>query len=572
VQAEQTDLVIQAEQAFEQGQYEEVLQLLSAASEKEHLSRQVRFLQAYALFHLKRLEQAAALLDAMLAQQFSARVALLRGLVAFARQQWPSAQKHLQAVIDAGEEPYVVTAKEMIGRVEEAIRRQHHEALRSGKKHLEAGRLDEAERDLERAEQALPGQVETRYYSGYLAYKRKKYLAARRLLHEALGIDAGDEWSRYMLAMTELELKEEKSATTRLEELASTAKKRRVRKVAQEALARLEAARRRERPSGPFVRLELGSGLDTNPGYIDEISAERSGLELHAAAQLEYQHWLARHVRGRIGLSGFERGYGSGGGRSNEQTEGATWATLGWSGPRFDAALSYSYSLLLYGHEPLYSEHGGYLELGHLLGKWFRVEGVGRISRRVVHDQDYDYLRALVAGGTLGARFHRSWLTLGAGYEMVRQWADPMLVVEQKTETGGQGSGPGGPPTTIQYTLSTRTDYTLVGHGPFVWSRLRLPWRLALQVGVGIQWRLFDNAGTVANSHSGTIESFGPRRDLRISLEGELVRSFASGVQLALRLESVDNRSSLAQDEWGLDRTYSRWLAGLALRWIYPAD
>jgi len=555
------DWLTRAEQAFAQRRFRDVLGALQEVPEQHALAGRARFLRAYAHYQLGELDQADALLTRLDA---SAEVSLLRGMVAYGQGRFDQADRLLRQVIDSGQQPWSSTATKLADRVRaDAKRAQDHRfaaLLKRARAALEGMRLDEARRALDEAEQIKPGQLMPSYYRGLLAYRQMRYKRAEQHLRRALEIDPRDGWSEYMLALTLSESGDPPAARVALARLCEQASDNQLRLRARQALHLLEGPGEQRR-SGPLVTLELGTGLDTNPAYIDERPAEldEASLELHAAARGAYQFWLSRSFKGIVGASIFERAYAKGGERF-EQTEISGWATLSLVRERFNAGLSYSYALFMYGHSPLSSSHGGHLTFNLAVRSWLWLVSAARVVARPVHDEVYSYLPWLDAGGAVGLRLIGSWLTAELSYDLSRSWADTILT--DHLETIGKGKNA----TTLKVRITS--DYSQLSHGPYLWARARLPWRLFGLAGVGLVQRAFDSPGLrVSARESSTI---GPRNDLMLTAQAELARRFPAGFEIALRFESVDNFSNLTLDEWGQDRTYSRRLAGLLVRWNWP--
>jgi len=554
VETTPTEHLARAEQAFAQRRYHDVLGDLQHVPETHELAPRAQFLRAYAHYQLGALDRAEGLLAGL---EDSPEIGLLRGMVAYGRGAFDKALTRLKRVTDTGQQPWSATAEKLTQRVRaDADRARDHRfaaLIKQVEKDLKTLHFSAARRTLAEAERLKPRQLMASYYRGYMAYKQMRYKRAARHLRQALAIDANDGWSRYMLALTQSESGDLPAARTALTQLRSGAKDPQLRHRAREALELLDSPGEQRR-SGLTVFGELGSGLDTYPAYFFEDSTVpyEASWELHAVARASYQHWFARAIKGIAGASVFERAYAKGGERY-EQTEVDGWGTLSLVRERFNAALSYSYALFLYGHSPVSSAHGGHLSFNYALRSWLWLVTAGRVVGRPIHDVDYDYLPWLDVGATAGARLIRGRLTVELSYDLARAWA---VRVGGTPKSGKSGRKPQEP--------EPIRDYTNIGHGPYLWARVRLPWRMQIFGGIGLIHRPFDTP-----SSQGTTV-YGPREDLTLSSQLELTRRFPAGFELALRFESVDNFSNLEEDVDGSNRNYTRRLAGAAVRWTWP--
>lgn len=559
-----TELLARAEQAFAERRYRDVLGDLQQVRAGHELAPRARFLRAYAHYQLGELDRAEALLGSL---GDSAEIGLLRGMVAYGQGAFDKALTRLKRVTDTGQQPWSTTAEKLTQRVRaDADRARDHRftaLIKQVEQDLKARRFSAARRTLAEADKLKPRQLMTSYYRGYMAHKQMRYKRAAKHLRRALAIDARDGWSRYMLALTQSESGDVPAARTSLAQLRTEAKDPQLRRRAREALEQLESPGEQRR-SGLTVFGELGSGLDTNPAYINEDSAEphEASWELHVAARASYQHWFSRAIKGVVGAGVFERAYAKGGERY-EQTAITGWGTISLVRQRYNAALSYSYALFMYGHSPLSSDHGGHLSFNYALRSWLWLVTAARVVSRPVHDEVYSYLPWLDVGAMAGARLIRGRLTVELSYDLARSWGDAILIEADNQSGPGGGSGSGNP--NKEWRIS---DYTNLGHGPYLWARLRLPWRLQLFAGVGLTHRPFDNTSSWTAQQKTT--TYGPREDVTLSAQAELTHRFPAGFEVAMRFESVDNFSNITSDEWGADRDYARRLAGLAVRWTWP--
>lgn len=565
-------VVERAQRDFDAGRYEQVLSALDGITDDDPGAEEARFLQAYAHFKLGHLDRAEQLLDALLARRFTARCGLLHGMLAFKRRNFRVALARLEAVQETGEQPWSTTAAGLLDRVREEgleAEQEFSDAIARAKQAIETGRFAAAIRHLGAADRAIPKQHLPLYYRGLIAFKRKQLDEAERLLLDALAIEPADGWSQYMLALTVSASGREKKARPVLERLAR-AKDPELKKVAREALARLDRPRPPSRPQSRLLAgLELGSGLDTNPYYVDELATplEDASLAVQVGGRLAYLRALSRGLRLDVGLRGLERAYAVGG-QGVEQTEVGAWAGMLFDMGRGEGGVHFNYALLLYGHEPLFSIYTASVQAGYPLLPWLRALAAGRVSWRAVLDVDRRYLEALQAGGLAGLRLSWRRLVLEVLYEVYREWAEPVPSALGVTETKGPG-----PQQVVVYELDT--DYSQLGHGPLLWAKLTLPWRLTLTAGAGLQQRLFEAGDTLSWDASGVEQrqDLDPRRDLRVFASAELSRQLPLGFQLALAFESLDNLSSLSiTDPVSIDRTFSRRQVMLVARWGWPLE
>jgi len=568
-------VVERAQRDFDEGRYEQVLSVLAGITDDDPQVEEARFLQAYAHFKLGHLDQAEQLLDELLARRFTARCGLLHGMLAFKRRNFRVALARLEAVQETGEQPWATTAAGLLERVREEgveAEQEFSDAIARAKQAIEAGRFAAALRHLETADRAIPKQHLPLYYRGLIAFKRKRLDEAERLLLDALAIEPADGWSQYMLALTVAASGRGKRARPVLTQLARGAKDPELKKVAREALARLDRPRPSPRPQSRLLAgLELGSGLDTNPYYVDEVAAPLAdaALAVQVGGRLAYLRALSKGLRLDVGLRGLERAYAVGG-QGVEQTEVAAWAGMLFDLGRGEGGVHFNYALLLYGHEPLFSNYTASAQAGYPLLPWLRALAAGRVSWRAVLDVDRRYLEALQAGGLAGLRLSWRRLVLEVLYEVYREWAEPVPSAFSVTEN--KGPGPGAQQVVV-YELSA--DYSQLGHGPLLWAKLTLPWRLTLTAGAGLQQRLFDAGDTLSWDVSGAEQrkDLDPRRDLRVFVNAELSRQLPLGFQVALAFESLDNLSSLAiVDPVSIDRSFSRRQVMLLARWGWPAE
>jgi tetratricopeptide (TPR) repeat protein len=559
--------LVEAQAAFDAGRFKEALELARQVPEDHALARDARFLRAYTLYKLARLEEAERLLQALWAERAAPEVGMLMGMVTYGQAKWDQARRHLKAVIDAGVAPWDASARKLLVRVEAeqeiAKGQAFDEAIGQAKKLLQAERYSEAGKALERAEAIRPGHHLTRYYRGYLAYQRQRYSTAVKRFTESSAIAPRDSWSRYMLALSLAEMGRPSRARTLLTGLVDATDNPKVRDLSRRALTLLDNPRADAR-GGPTMILELGTGLDTNPAYIDELPDLAPSMELHVAALAGYQRWLTGALQATVGLKAFERTYAVGGQRY-EQTDLSAWGALSIVLDRFSLDLGYSYSLFLYGHEPLLSLHAIDVGSSFAVTSGLRVIAAAMSGWQVVHDDARRHLEALRAGGHLLARWGKGPVVLEGGYGFGRSLSDQ--VVWTRDLVLAKGPGINAPATTIPDAITTTTDYSLMEHGPLLWGQLELPWRLVFQAGAALQWRLFDASETESNSHTGASETYDPRRDLRLTGMAELTRALPAGLEIALRFESVNNFSSFDLESRGIDFNYARYLAGGILRW-----
>jgi tetratricopeptide (TPR) repeat protein len=563
----------QAQRDFDNGRYQEVITGLARVPDSDPLAREARFLRAYAHYKLGDLDQAELLLDRLLAEAFTPQVGLLRGMVAFERRHFRQALTRLEAVAASGERPWADTARELLRRVREeglAAERAFAAAIDRAKSAITARRYPAAERHLARADRAMPGQHLPLYYRGYIAYQQKRHADAERLLRAALEVEPDDGWSKYMLALTLAATRRKAKARPLLSEV-SRSRDPKLRKVAQQALEGLKP--RKPRPPPPKNRLaaglELGTGMDTNPYYVDELATdlEDTAFALQAAGRIGYMRLLSQASRLDVGLRLLERGYAHGG-EGVEQTEVGVWTGLLLAWSVLEVNTYFNYALLLYGHEPLFSIYTAETEVAYPLWSWLSGFVVGRFSWRTVLDTERRHLEAIQAAGANGVRVKHDRFVIELAYEVYREWSDP--VESRFVVTDERGGGPPAPE--VVYTL--RMDYSQLGHGPRLWGRVQLPWRLALTAGIEVQWRQFGIGDFLRWEVEGQPQQqldMSRRHDVRIGAGAEISRQLPLGLQLALTFESVDNLSSLELEQpLVIDRNYSRRLVQLVLRWSWP--
>jgi tetratricopeptide (TPR) repeat protein len=557
----------EAQSAFDAGRFREALELVQRVPDDHARARDAHFLQAYTLYKLARLDEAEALLEKLLAQETTPQVGMLMGMVSYGQAKWDQARRHLKAVIEAGVEPWDASARKLLKRVEVereiAVGQAHDDAIKTAKQLLKARRYAEAEQALDRAEALRPGHYLTRYYRGFLAYQRERYPRAVERFTESSAIAPRDSWSRYMLALSLAEVGRPSRARTLLTALVDSADDAKVRDLSRRALTLLDNPRADAR-GGPTVILEFGTGLDTNPAYIDELPDLEPSMELHLAALAGYQRWLTSALQGTVGLKAFERTYAVGGERY-EQTDIAAWGSLSVVLDRFSLDFGYSYGLFLYGHEPLLSLHSIELSSSFAVTAGLRIIASAMSGWQLVHDDERRHLEAVRGGGHLLARWGKGPFVLEGGYGMARSLSEP--VIWTRDLVIAQGPGPNAPTTTIPDAIVTTTDYSLLEHGPLLWGQVELPWRLSFQAGAGLWWRLFDASETESNTHTGASEVYDPRRDLRLTGMAEIARALPAGLEVALRFESVNNLSSFTTSSRGVDFNYTRYLVGGVLRW-----
>jgi len=439
-----------------------------------------------------------------------------------------------------------------------ATRRAFDRAIAEAQRLIGKGRLEEADRELDRAERLRPGEVPTRYYRGLLAYKRREYRAAEYYLKAAIALDRRDSWSTYMLALTRGELGDAPGARARLVALAQGSPDPAVRATASRALQALD---RTERVSRHYLdaRVEVGSALDTNPAYVDESSAslQDAALALHVAGRLSYQHRASDRIHMGGGLRLLERNYAVGD-EGAASTELDVALSLLASGSVVRLGISAGYLLQLYGHQPFCSVPASELQLSIGLRPWLAALAGVHLSYRIMHNGDYEHLQALTAGGSLGVR--GSWNKVSLELTYFAQHGGSPDVSRSVTDASS-----------VTYRLAT--DYSAWGHGPRLALLAHLPWRLRLFASVGLALRHFSTADVLVRTDNGTTTRLDARRDETLAADAELARALPRGFEVALRFESVDNFSTIQRtDPVALDYNYSRRLAGLVLGWTWPVS
>jgi Flp pilus assembly protein TadD len=552
------------------------------------------YLQGYALYKLGRLEQAARQLERALgADEARPQVLFLGGLVAYERRRWQAAVRHLEPLVASKQEPWAGPAGELLSRARRRLaeekqveaRARHARAIQRAEEQLRGGRYREATRSLQRAEQAIPGHLLNHYYRGYLAYQQGDHPAARRHLRRALAVDPKDPWTRYMLALSLVEGAPRRERILR--DLASSAKEPTVRRAARQAL-RGPGKRRR---GGLSIKLEIGSGLDTNPAYASgpgggtsamppppirslpppepeqpppsepstpgEVEPEGLAMALRGQAWLGYRRQLAPGHHGGLGVRFLEQGYAVGG-EDLEQTEAAGSIDYGLQLGSVGLATRYGYTFFLLGHDPLMSLHDLDLTAGAPLVPWLRMTASVGLRWRDMHDAAYQYLEALELAGSLGIKARWKRVTLQVGYYLIRGWSEAV------ENTLSERRSPQGTMITLY-----QTDWTFLGHGPWIEVELTLPWRLSFNVVAWTLWHHFDSPDrfVVLPMNEAIWEQ--PRRDFQLIGRAELSRPFGHGLEAALQLSTIDSFSTL-DSSTPIDRSYSRRLLVALLRWRWP--
>lgn len=580
-----------AEQAYVAGRYDEVLAQLPAPPATGEMSPRAWILHAHAHFKLGQLAEARRDLDALIATSPGPEATLLRAMVAHELADWDAARRDLRAVVATGEEPWVRTARKLLATVaasqaREAEARRKRAALERRQRHdqlialarteLEAGRLGAAKKLIDRADRTRPGQLEAHYYRGYIAYQRGDYPAAHRQFAAALAVDELDGWSRYMLALTTRRRGDTPAARRMLAALARGATDADVRRESRAALALLESRAAHARRSEPRLRLEVGSGLDTNPAFLDELPAtiEDAALGIELAGGAGHAWSLPRGLALELGVGAAERLY-AGGGAGAEHTRADAGVALSLELGPVDATAGYDYTFSMYGHAPLMSAHGGHVEVGYLIKPWLRAALGGGAGWRHVHDADYTYLEGINAGGAAALALRLGSVECGVSYRVSRDWSDPVLASfttqwAKKGSTGGNGRG-GATSSPATRTVELETDYSYTGHGPRAWAVARLPWRLELAAHIGVELRSFDSPDVVPGTSGSAPITLEPRSDTRLSASARLLRRLPRGFAVGLQFDSVDNFSSVERTDLGIDRNYARRQIGLAASWRWGA-
>jgi tetratricopeptide (TPR) repeat protein len=580
----------QAEAALASGRFEAAAEIAGGVGSDHPQAARARFVEGYAHYKLGRVERAAELLQRSLALQYSPEVAFLNGVVYFELRRWIAVERCLEPLVSAKQPPWAELAREMMGRAKQqaegerqaAARRLHAGALQRAKNLLQEGRYPDAGQALAAAEGVAPGHVLNQYYLGYLAYQTGDYAAARRRFEDALRRDPHDQWSRYMLALSLDDGDPDKKKMLAL--LAAEGSDAAVREAARQAL---EIRPTQPSPRGISVLLEVGAGLDTNPGQVTTAgtplvgpgpaapidrplppqngspapeTAEVGGaaMALRGTMDLGYQRRLAPDHLVAVGLRFFEQAYAVGG-EDLAQTELAAWVEYGLRLGRLDLGLSYGYTFDLLGHTPLLSLHDLRLHAGMSLRPWLQVVAGAGLRWRAVHDEAYQHLQALEVGGFLGLRAQWTPVALQAAYHVLGSFGDPATVIVAERNEPGAGLR----------TTTYRTNYSFLAHGPRFEAEVSLPWRISFSLWAGLLWHTFDDPDRFEVQPTGEVIWQQSRQDLQIVAATELKRPLSHGLELALVFSTVDNVSSLDPSS-PVNRSYSRRLLLGSVRWRWP--
>jgi tetratricopeptide (TPR) repeat protein len=596
--AETAAILARAEAAFEKGDFEASSTLAARIPDGDPVAGRARYLQGYAAYKLRNLETADRLLGRARSLEPSDEVTLLHGLVAYELGRFPLAIERLESLVASKRAPWAKVAGELVQRARSAIAARaraeslalHGRLIAQAEGELRARRMREAQRTLDAADRALPGQLLSHYYRGYLAYETGDELAARRHLRAALRLSPRDEWSRYMLALSLDEGALERK--TIFKELSTSASDPAVRDAARRALSTPAAARPRH---GLSLQLELGTGLDTNPSYAADSAAfvvdpgapppggrepppggspplspppgsapttstesgKASALALRGAFSAAYRRELAAGHQGTVGVRLLEQGYLVGGAdASKTELSGSVEYAFERRTP-FQLRTSYDYTLHLFDHAPLLSQHELGLTPRLQLRSWLWLGGSARLRYRQTHDDDYRYLSAFELSFTLALTARAGRLTLLAGYQLQRGWADAVSVVAEAVVQGRPSYG--------DYLL----DLSALAHGPELELELRLPFRLTFHASAWLLLYDFVSTDRLQSSMFGTTLWQADRRDTQLLVAAELRRPLGHGLEVALVYGAIDSFSSLGSDA-PLDFSYSRRMLTANLRFRWP--
>ncbi|MBW2735801.1 MAG: tetratricopeptide repeat protein [Deltaproteobacteria bacterium] len=539
---------------------------------------------------------------------------LLRAMLAMERAQWDAAQRVLRHAIQLvpprersrrarrrSQRKYATlqkTAYALLARVEQELTAQarQREELRERK---EARKREQARRvvlaaAMGRMKAAVAGrdfvtalvmlrEVETlqglsatsHYFRGYIDFERGRYRKAKRHLQAALRVDPGDRWSRYMLTMTRAKLGERRRARRTLLRLArGDDEVAKVAKVAARKLKRRQAGPK-ARASGLRLGLEIGGGVDTNPSFLDEVggSWKSAAWSLRAGINAAYEHTLNGGFFVRPQARLFHRSYVRTAG-GEEQDEVVGGFTLGYRDRRLEVEAAYHLETFFYGYELLSLRHRSTLSAGIAAAPWLGFLAQARLATRDVRLEDYAYLEDFELGGFMGLRLVLGGARVELGYELSRSLSPALraeYVVNAETGTKSPREPVGSAAVRdvwVPYLLEV--DYSFWSHGPALWFRVSLPWKLKLITSVSLQWRSFDLGDRLTQLTTGEITDYTARDDIRISGEALLERRLGAGFSLGLGFELLENLSSLDDRESGWDRNYSRHLVELRLAWELP--
>lgn len=434
---------------------------------------------------------------------------------------------------------------------------------------LEDRRIDEARRLLEIAERQHPGTLLVAYYRAYCDYREERFDEAASGFARALGIDPGDGWSSYMLALSQAKAGNTGEARARLVRLKATHAGDEVGKVSTGTLGELDAL---ERAAGGRWALAVDVGVfsDSNPAFrADSAGSGQTDAALSLLVRSEYALVSNRAQRLAVGLGAGESAY-------LMRVGPADWTTLsGWLGYRRSGdalawLASYRFDFSLYAYDPFTSVHTLSTGLRVPEADWtmtaIDLEGMARFA----HSPDYDYLVARGAGLEIGQELEGARGLRGRiGYALRFEKADPASFRQEEASVDSAGTG-------HLLTGVYRTDYSFFGHGPAAGARVSIVAGLSLEGAAELSWRSYPHDDRVVYASDGavTAEWEKQRRDFRIYAEGTLEWAFRDRLALLLRAAYLRNASTLGEVATDpVDRNYERFMFGLWMRGaLKPAD
>jgi Flp pilus assembly protein TadD len=595
---------------FKKGRYQKTLDLLGRLSRKRRADPEVRFLRGYALLRLKKLEQASQVIRAACQSSEDTDVRaccaplrpkdrLLLAMIEAQQDRWSSAKHCLQPVVAAKRDsPWKRAAVELLERVEKELAEQEKtRALRVRAARLEALDRALAKKDLAQAKLLLKQLAPERaayesrylYYAGLIAFHEQRYVTAVKALGRAMQLAPKDRWTRYSLALAYAKQGNVEGAKGLLSGLATT--QGAGQKDAQAALARLQptavaASKRTSRATTKgsvhrfTVRAATGAGVDNNPGFIDEVggSWSRVAPSLYALAAGRYRLTLPAQLALHSSLqldhrNYFEAEYND---AAHQTLDAALSLSKRWSSVNWTSG--YGFQLYLLGFQALYAEHRGFGELELSLSKWLDLQLGARLAWRPIYQEQYAYLQQTDVGGaaTLVA-YGRKW-RVSLGYGVTRSFALRLLASysvdresgSRQRQRGKNQPGPGGPPgTTTSTVYDIDIDYTRWSHGVLLSSVLTLPWRLTVELEASVLFSHFDRGDRLTEQASGQLTSADSRDDTRFYLAASVSRALGYGLSVALAVTIVENISSLNLDALGWNRSFSRHVMDVLLRYVW---
>ena len=565
-QASPAESFSQAQQAYDAGHFDEAAVLFARLARAQPHKAGLQFWWAYAAYRAGDLGQAASAAERALALTPDSPDSLyLAGVVAFDRGQLDAAQLLFDRLAPQGDDtPLALAAREHLELI------QWQRALEQAKKTLEAGSLDEAERQLDGLLKRRPGEPAAVYHRALARYRRGDHEAALAGFDEVLSSEPSDTWAAYMRALCLQRLDRPGEARAILTTLADSADQT----VAAEARAASQALERagadppdgRHSGSSPRIwrgRLATGLAWDSNPAFVSDSSyvdeADQGwGPTLEARGELALplpgEATLTAAPRGLVrsyplGPSGYDLALASlrlelqqsGGGPDRWLGLGAGGSLLGWA--------------------PLLDVQEAWLGVG-----WHRAErwrGSLQLSgfRREAHLQSYENLDAL--GTALAPRLRvllHPRLTVTVGWPLRLERADAYTL---------DWSGATAEPEALTYDASLEADASFLGQGPELALSWRPHWRDArLDANAGLQWRRY-TAEEVSYTFLDEVQRYQlPRGDRRARLRATASARAWGATRGFVSLSWIANHSTIEGDSWPVDRNFTSLLAagGLELR------